>query len=267
MVDGEHRDAPPAAFLAPAIGVLLAHGDALGRAGLRALLQQQSDIRVMAEAANGDEAVALARRIRADLVLMDRRLPGLDCLEATRRIVADPASAPTKVLILGSTERDDGPMPALRAGARGLLVGDTDPAELVQALRVVAAGEALLSPRVTRRLIEAFAAQPDPHRPVPEPFDELTAREREVMTLVAMGLTNGEVAERLVVTRATAKTHVNRAMMKLHAHDRAKLVALAYQAGFVEPRPRLAETEHGAPPSGASAPGTAVLSARTACAK
>jgi DNA-binding NarL/FixJ family response regulator len=263
-VDGEHRDRPPAASSKPAIRVLLAHGEGLVRAGLRALLEQQPDINVTDEAADGDEVVELARRTRPDLVLMDRRLHGLDCLEATRRILAEPAPASMKVLILDSSESDDELLATLRAGASGFLAGDTDPAELVQALRAVAAGEALLSPRVTRRLVEAFAAQPDPHRPVPEPFDELTAREREVMTLVAMGLTNAEVAERLVVTRATAKTHVNRAMMKLHARDRAKLVALAYQAGFVEPGRHLAKIEHGAAASGAPAPGTAVLSVRTA---
>ena len=250
--DGEDHDRPLAASPEPAISVLVAHREALARAGLRALLEQQSDITVTDEAADGDEVVALARRTRPDLVLMDQRLHGLDCLHATRRILAEPAPAGTKVLILGSSESDDELLAALRAGAGAFLMGDTDPAELVQALRVVAAGEALLSPRFTRRLIEAFAAQPDPHRPVPEPFDELTAREREVMTLVAMGLTNAEVAERLVVTRATAKTHVSRAMMKLHARDRAKLVALAYQAGFVEARPSLARTEHGAPSSGAA---------------
>ena len=262
-VDGEDHDRPLAASPEPAIRVLLAHREALARAGLRALLEQQSDITVTDEAADGDEVVALARRTRPDLVLMDERLRGPGCLHTTRRILAESAPAGTKVLILGSSESDDELLATLRAGAGGFLMGDTDPAELVQALRAVAAGEARLSPSVTRRLVEAFVAQPDPRRLVPEPFDELTAREREVMTLVAMGLTNAEVAERLVVTRATAKTHVSRAMMKLHARDRAKLVALAYQAGFVEPRPRLAETEHGVAPSGAPAPGTAVLSPRT----
>jgi DNA-binding NarL/FixJ family response regulator len=254
VVDEQVRDDPPSAAAAPAIAVLLAHGEALARAGLRALLEQQSDILVMDEAADGGEALALAQRMRPDVVLIDRRLPGLDWLDATRGILADPSLAATRVLILSSSESDDELLGALRAGASGILVGDTDPVELVQTLRAVAGGEALLSPRVTRRLLDAFAAHPDPHRAVPQPFDELTAREREVMTLVAMGLTNAEVAERLVVTRATAKTHVNRTMMKLHARDRAKLVALAYQAGFVEPRPRLTEVGHGAQRSAAPTP-------------
>ncbi|MEA2226845.1 MAG: hypothetical protein QOF04_475 [Solirubrobacteraceae bacterium] len=255
FVEGQVRE-PPAATAAPAIGVLLAQGNALARAGLRALLEQQSDIRVTGEAADRDEAVAVARRTRPDLVLVDSRLPGLDGLEATRRILAEPALASTRLVILSSSDDDDELMGALRAGASGFLMGDTDPVDLVRALRVVAGGGALLAPRDTRRLIEAFAAQPHPDRPVPVPFDELTAREREVMTLVAMGLANSEIAQHLVVTPATAKTHVSRAMMKLHARDRAKLVALAYQAGFVEPGPRT-EVRPDGRPAPAPAPGTA----------
>jgi DNA-binding NarL/FixJ family response regulator len=239
VLEGQGADTSSSDARAPAISVLLAHGEALVRAGLRALLEQERDIRVIDEAADGEQAVALARRSRPDLVLTDIRLPGLDCLEATRRILAEPELAGTKVLVLSPSESDDELFGALRAGASGFMVGDTEPVELVRAVRVVAGGEALLSPRVTRRLIEEFAAQPDPGRPVPAQFEELTAREREVMTLVAMGLTNAEVAEHLVVSPATAKTHVSRAMMKLHARDRARLVALAYQGGFVEPRQSL----------------------------
>ena len=243
LVNGHEPEGRPSAS---AISVLLVHGEALVRGGLRALLQQQRDIRVTDEAADGEEAVALARRIRPDLVVMHLRLPGLDGLAATRRIRADAALAGTRVLVLSSSERDDELFGALRAGAGGFLLADTEPGELVRAIRVVARGEALLSPRVTRRLIEEFAAQPDPHRPVPALFEELTAREREVMTLVAMGLTNAEIAEHLVVSPATAKTHVSRAMMKLHARDRANLVALAYRGGFVQPRRPIADAQPGA---------------------
>ena len=245
LVNGHEPDAAPS--VSPTT-VLLAHGEALARGGLRALLEQQRDIRVTHEAADGEEAVALARYTRPDLVVMDLRLPGLDGLKglaATRRIRAEPALAGTRVLVLSASERDDELFGALRAGAGGFLLADTEPGELVRAIRVVARGEALLSPRVTRRLIEEFAAQPDPARPVPALFEELTAREREVMTLVAMGLTNAEIAEHLVVSPATAKTHVSRAMMKLHARDRANLVALAYRGGFVPSRP-IADAQPGA---------------------
>ena len=232
LVNGQDPDRSPSAS---AITVLLAHSEALARGALRALLAQQRDIRVTDEAADGEAAVALAGRSRPDLVLMDLRLPGLDGVAATRRIRADPALAGTRVLVLSASGRDDELFGALRAGAGGFLLADTEPGELVRAIRVVARGEALLSPRVTRRLIEEFAAQPDPHRPVPALFEELTAREREVMTLVAMGLTNAEIAEHLVVSPATAKTHVSRAMTKLGARDRAQLVALAYRHRLVEP--------------------------------
>ena len=219
-----------------AIRVLLADCERLVRAGFRALLEAQRDLTVVAEAADGYEAVALASETRPDVVLMDIRLPGLDGLEATRRILSDPSLGDVSVVILTAFERDEDVFSALRAGASGFLVKDTEPGELLGAVRVVAGGEAQLSPSVTRRLIEQFAAQPDPKRPAPEQLDELTPREREVMTLVAMGLSNAEIAERLVVSPATAKTHVSRAMVKLHAHDRAKLVAVAYESGLMEPR-------------------------------
>jgi DNA-binding NarL/FixJ family response regulator len=236
LVDGHHPEAHPPDRPAPAIGVLLAHAEPLVRAGLRALLEQQRDIIVTDEAPTGEDAVALASRRRPDVVLIDLRLPGLDGVDAVRRIAAEPGPGHPKVLVLSHSERDEEMLAALRAGASGLLVGDIHPPELVRAVRVVAGGEALLSPSVTRRLIEELVAHPDPGPGRLERFEELTAREREVAMLVAMGMTNEEIAERLVVSRATAKTHVSRAMGKVHAHDRAKLVALAYQAGLVAPR-------------------------------
>jgi DNA-binding NarL/FixJ family response regulator len=220
---------------APAIRVLLADGAGLVRAGLRALLEAEQGISVIAEAATGEEAVAKAIEMRPDVVLIDVALPGLDGLQATRQILATPGLSHVKVMILSEDELDEGLFGALRAGATGFLVKDTDAVELLRAVRVLAGGGAQLSPRLTRRLLQELVSQPDPQRPVPERLEELTAREREVMTLVALGLTNDEIAERLVVSPATAKTHVSRAMVKLHARDRAKLVALAYETGFVRP--------------------------------
>jgi DNA-binding NarL/FixJ family response regulator len=220
----------------PAIRVLLADGAALVRAGLRALLEEERGIAVIAEAASGEEVVAVTIETRPDVVLMDVGLPGLDALEATRRILTHPDLSHVRVLVVGACESDEDLFGALRAGASGFLVKDTEPGELLRAVRVVAGGGAQLSPSVTRRLLREFASQPDPKRPVLEQLEELTAREREVLTLVALGLSNDEIAERLVVSPATAKTHVSHAMVKLHAHDRAKLVALAYETGFVQPR-------------------------------
>lgn len=217
------------------IDVLLADDQALVRAGFRVLLETEDDIRVVAEAANGRDAVALARSCGPTVVLMDIRMPVLDGLAATREIVASPDLSDVKVLILTTFETDEHVFEALRAGASGFLVKDTEPAELIQAVRVIAGGEALLSPGITRRLIAEFAAQPARRRQSPAELEELTAREREVMALVAKGLSNEEIAERLVVSPATAKTHVGRAMMKLHAHDRAQLVVLAYETGLVLP--------------------------------
>jgi DNA-binding NarL/FixJ family response regulator len=235
LLDRRPAGAEPDASLA--IRVLLADGEGLVRAGVRALLEAEADITVTAEAADGEEAVRLAREIRPDVVLMDVGLPGLDGLEATRRILAEPRLSAPRVLLLSPGESDDQLFDGLRAGASGFMVKDTEPHDLLRALRAVAGGDALLSPSITRRLIEEFASRPDPHRPAPEQLEELTARELEVLELVAMGLTNGEIADRLVVAVATAKTHVSRAMVKLHARDRAKLVALAYQTGFVQPPP------------------------------
>ena len=217
------------------IDVVIADDQALVRAGFRLLLETEDDIRVLGEARDGREAVGLAHRHRPDVVLMDIRMPELDGLAATREIAAAPELDGVKVLILTTFETDEYVFESLRAGASGFVLKDTEPAELVRALRVVAGGDALLSPKVTRRLIAEFVARPAQERAVPPALDELTEREREVMSLVARGLNNGEIAERLVVSPATAKTHVGRAMMKLHAHDRAQLVVLAYESGLVAP--------------------------------
>ena len=215
------------------IRVLLADDQALVRAGLRVLLESEPDITVVGEAADAEESVRLARETRPDVILMDVRTPGVDGVAATRRIAADEHLADVKVLILTAFDSDQCLFEALRSGASGFLIKDSDPVELVKAVRLVAAGEALMSPSATRRLIQEFVAWPQRPRAAPEQFDELTDREREVVALVAYGLTNPEIAERLSISPATAKTHVNRAMVKLHAHDRAQLVVLAYQTGLV----------------------------------
>jgi DNA-binding NarL/FixJ family response regulator len=218
------------------IRVAIADGQALVRAGFHALLSGEEEITVVGEAGDGEEVLALARRARPDVMLVDLALPGFDGLEATRRILADPELADVQVLILNASERDDHLFAALRAGASGFLAKDTRPAELVRTVRAVASGEALLSPRATRRVIAEIASQPDPQRPSPEQLEELTVREREVMALVAAGMSNREIAERLVVSLATARTHVSRALRKVDARDRAQLVALAYETGLVQPR-------------------------------
>ncbi len=216
------------------IKVLIADDQALLRAGFRALLDAQPDIEVVGEASDGAEAVRLAGRERPDVILMDIRMPGLDGLEATRRIVADPALAEVRIVILTTFDLDEYVFEALRVGASGFLVKDTDPVDLLRGIRAVASGDALLSPGVTRRLIAQFAAQVRAPHP-PTELSSLTDREREVMTLVGAGLSNDEIAERLVVSPATAKTHVSRAMIKLGARDRAQLVVFAYEAGLVKP--------------------------------
>jgi len=216
------------------IKVLLADDQALVRAGFRALLDAQDDIEVVGEASDGAEAVRLAKRHRPDVVLMDIRMPGLDGLEATRRIVADPASAAARIVILTTFDLDEYVFEALRVGASGFLVKDTEPVELLRGIHAVASGDALLSPGVTRRLIAQFASQARAPHP-PTELSGLTEREREVMALVGAGLSNDEIAERLVVSPATAKTHVSRAMIKLGARDRAQLVVFAYEAGLVRP--------------------------------
>jgi DNA-binding NarL/FixJ family response regulator len=216
------------------IRVLLADDQALVRAGFRALLDSQDDIEVLAEAEAGEEAVRLAREHNPDVVLMDIRMPGMDGLEATRAIADDDALNDVRVVILTTFDIDEYVFEALRVGASGFLVKSTEPAELVHAVRVVAAGDALLSPGVTKRLVAEFADHAK--EPISTPaLDALTDREREVMTLVATGLSNDEIAERLVVSPATAKTHVSRAIVKLGARDRAQLVVFAYESGLTRP--------------------------------
>lgn len=217
------------------IRVLLVDDQALLRAGLRVLLENEDDIEVVGEAGDGEEAVSMALQTRPDVVLMDIRMPRLDGVEATRRLAADDRLTAVRVLMLTTFESDEYVFEALKAGASGFLVKDSEPAEVLRAVRVLFAGEGLLSPSITRRLIAEYAAWPERRRSTPSALEELTPRELEVMALVGYGLTNGEIAERLVVSPATAKTHVSRSMMKLHAHDRAQLVVLAYQTGLVIP--------------------------------
>jgi DNA-binding NarL/FixJ family response regulator len=214
--------------------VLLADDQELVRAGFRALLDAQRDLEVVGEAADGREAVELTRQLRPDVVLMDIRMPTLDGLAATREIAADERLQRVRIVILTTFELDEYVFEAIRSGAAGFLVKDTKPAALIEALRVVNGGDALLSPSITRRLIAEFAARAK-EPPRAEALDELTDREREVMALAASGLSNDEIAERLVVSPATAKTHVSRAMLKLGARDRAQLVVLAYETGLVRP--------------------------------
>jgi DNA-binding NarL/FixJ family response regulator len=216
------------------ITVLLADDQALVRAGFRALLDAEDDLEVVGEAADGEEALGLVGELAPDVVLMDIRMPGVDGLEATARIAADERLAGTHVVILTTFGLDEYVFEAIRAGASGFLVKDTEPAELLQAVRVAADGEALLSPGITKRLIEEFATRSRPDLRAGG-LGELTEREREVMALAAEGLSNDEIAQRLVVSPATAKTHVSRAMVKLGARDRAQLVVMAYESGLVSP--------------------------------
>ncbi|MFE7131787.1 response regulator [Streptomyces sp. NPDC057638] len=216
------------------IRVLLADDQLLVRAGFRALLDAQRDIAVIGEAADGEEAVRLVRELRPDIVLMDIRMPVLDGLAATHRITEDPDLGQVRVVMLTTFELDEYVFEALRRGASGFLVKDTEPDELLRAVRAVVAGDALLSPGVTRRLIAEFAARSKAPADAGE-LSCLTDREREVMTLVGMGLTNDEIARRLIVSPLTAKTHVSRTMVKLGARDRAQLVVLAYESGLVRP--------------------------------
>jgi DNA-binding NarL/FixJ family response regulator len=216
-----------------AVRVVIADGQALVRAGLRALLESGGRISVVGEASTGEEAVAQACRLRPDVVLLDATLPGLNCVEATGRMLDDPDIA---VMLVTATEEDERIFATLRAGARGLLLKDTQPAELVRAVELLARGDAVLSPSLTRRLIAELAYVPDPQLARSESLDELTPREREVVALVALGLSNPDIAERLVISPATSKTHVSRAMLKLGAHDRAQLVTFAFHAGLAVPR-------------------------------
>ncbi|WP_433373903.1 response regulator transcription factor [Streptosporangium sp. CA-115845] len=211
------------------IKIVLADDQALVRAGFRALLDAQPGMTVVAEAGDGAQALRLAAEHQPDVVLMDIRMPGMDGLTATREMPPGP-----KIIILTTFELDEYVFEALRNGASGFLVKDTEPAELIQAVRVVAGGDALLSPSVTRRLIAEYASRAkEPHRG--RDLDLLTDREREVLTLVGTGMTNDEIAGKLFMSPATAKTHVSRTMMKLHARDRAQLVVIAYESGLVRP--------------------------------
>ena len=217
------------------IRVLLADDQPLVRAGFRLILDAEEGIAVVGEADDGAAAVALARREQPDIVLMDIRMPGVDGLEATQRIADDESLDGVRVLILTTFELDEYVFEALRFGASGFLVKHTQPAELIRAVHEIAAGEALLSPSVTRRLIAEFAARPQRPALTPPSMRVLTEREAEVVALVAQGLTNDEIAAELVLSPATARTHVSRAMLKLGARDRAQLVVFAYQSGLVRP--------------------------------
>jgi DNA-binding NarL/FixJ family response regulator len=218
------------------VKVVLADDQALVRAGFKVLLDTEDGFEVCAEAADGAEAVRQAREHRPDVVVMDIRMPGLDGLAATRQITADPELADVKVLVLTTFDVDEYVFEALRSGASGFLLKDTEPVDLLRALRVVASGEALLAPTVTRRLIAEFIARPEQRRLDTSVLSELTDREREVLALVAGGLSNDEIAAHLVISPATARTHVSRILTKLGARDRAQLVVLAYESGLVTPR-------------------------------
>jgi DNA-binding NarL/FixJ family response regulator len=216
------------------IRVVIADDQALVRAGFQALLDAQDGIEVVGEAADGRQAVELAGRLQPDVILMDIRMPALDGIAATREIARDKRLDTVRIVILTTFELDEYVFDAIRAGAAGFLVKDTNPTDLIEAVRVVAGGEALLSPSVTRRLIAEFAARAK-EPPRAAALEELTDREREVMALAAEGLSNEQIAQRLVVSIATAKTHVSRAMVKLGVRDRAGLVVLAYETGLVRP--------------------------------
>ncbi|MFC3452671.1 response regulator transcription factor [Amycolatopsis speibonae] len=217
------------------IRVLLADDQALIRAGYKMILDSEPDFEVVGEAVNGREAVFLARTSRADIVLMDIRMPEVDGIEATRRIAADEDLAGVRILILTTFENDENVLHAVRAGASGFLGKNVGPDELIHAVRVVATGDALLSPKATRGLVQHVVDHPEPVLRPAAALDQLTAREREVVILVAYGLSNDDIAERLHLSPLTAKTHVNRAMAKLAARDRAQLVVVAYQNGLVRP--------------------------------
>jgi DNA-binding NarL/FixJ family response regulator len=214
------------------IRVAVADDQALVRSGFCVLLRSEPDIEVVGEAANGAEAVALTQREKPDVILMDIRMPEMDGLEATRKITANDATQATRVLILTTFDLDEYVFDAVRAGASGFLLKDTQPVELLTAVRVIADGEALLAPKITRRLIEEFARTPVPGATTSTTLDSLTDREREVLIAIAKGMSNAEIAEQLFMSHATAKTHVSHLLTKLNARDRAQLVMLAYETGL-----------------------------------
>jgi len=237
------------------ITVALADDQALVRAGFRALLDGEDDMAVVAEAADGEQAVALAREHRPDVVLMDVRMPRTDGLRATARLTADPTLSGTRVIVLTTFELDEYVFGALRAGASGFLLKDMEPAELLDAVRIVASGEALLAPRHTRRLIEAFVRQGAGGPTDDGELEGLTAREREVLTLVGRGLSNTEIADHLRLSLATVKTYIGRLLAKLQARDRAQLVIVAYETGLVRPLPAAAPERGRTPGTPAGPPG------------
>jgi DNA-binding NarL/FixJ family response regulator len=223
--------------MSSSIRVLVADDQQLVRTGLRMILDSEPDIDVVGEATNGHEAVAMARELGPDVVLMDIRMPELDGIEATRRVVQHDGDTSTRVLMLTTFDLDEYVYDALRAGASGFLLKDAPASQLAAGVRMVAAGDALLAPSITRRLIEEFAASP-PAAPAPPGLDELTPRELEVFRLVAQGKSNADIAAELIIGETTVKTHVTRMMMKLGVHDRVQAVVLAYELGVVTPSRR-----------------------------
>jgi DNA-binding NarL/FixJ family response regulator len=219
------------------IRVLVADDQALVRAGFGVLIESADDLDVVGLAANGVEAVELTQQTRPDVVLMDIRMPVMDGLQATARILQAPDAGTVRVLMLTTFDLDEYVFGALKAGASGFLLKDTPPADLLAGVRIVAAGDALLSPSVTRHLIEEFVRRPKAAPQVPPSLDGLTEREAQVLTLVARGLSNGEIAQRLFVSPATAKTHVGRLLMKLNVRDRAQLIIVAYETGLISAQP------------------------------
>ncbi|MCU1483737.1 MAG: DNA-binding response regulator, LuxR family [Actinomycetia bacterium] len=217
------------------IRVIVVDDQALVRTGFSMILGAEPDLDVVGEAANGVEAVEMARTLRPDVILMDIRMPIMDGVEATRMVAGPDVSDPMRVLILTTFDLDEYVFDALRAGASGFLLKDTPPEELAAAVRVVAAGDALLAPSITRKLVAQFASQPEPEPVVTVDLDHLTDREREVLVLMAKGLSNGEIAGELIVGETTVKTHVGRILMKLHLRDRVQAVVLAYETGLVRP--------------------------------
>ena len=214
--------------------VVIAEDQAAVRAGFRALLERGADLEVVGEASNGEEAVRVVASVHPDVVLMDIRMPGIDGLEATRRIVSDPDLSSVRVVVLTTFEIDEYVFDALKSGASGFLVKDIAPEDLRDAVRVIASGHALLAPSVTRRVIERFATRRSKTESNPKLLDSLTQRERETVRLAAEGLTNAEIAETMVISPLTAKTYVSRAMIKVGARDRAQLVVIAYQSGLAD---------------------------------